>query len=189
LGDVRVGGDWRDAGMNGMARFVNRIWRLKSKIKNSKSKIQNLIHKTIKKVGDDLEALKFNTAIAALMILVNEFEKQEEIAAEDFGIFAKLLSPFAPFIAEELWAQLGNNKSVFAEKWPEYDKNLVKDETIELVIQINGKVRDKIPVPADISEEDAKSQALASEKIKTILSGQEPKKVIFVKGRLINVVV
>jgi len=189
LGDVRLGGDWRDAGMNGMARFANRIWKLKSKIKNSKSQIGNLVHKTIKKVGDDLENLKFNTAIAALMILVNEFEKQEEIAAEDFGIFAKLISPFAPHIAEELWQQLGHKKSIFTEKWPEYDKNLVKDETIELVIQINGKVRDKIPVPADISEEDAKKTALASEKIKTVLSGQEPKKVIFVKGRLLNIVI
>jgi leucyl-tRNA synthetase len=189
LGDVRLGGDWRDAGMNGMARFVKRIWKLKSKIKDSKSQIENLIHKTIKKVGDDLENLKFNTAIAALMILVNEFEKQPEIAARDFEIFAKLISPFAPHIAEELWHEIGHEKSIFAEKWPEYDKDLVKDAMIELVIQINGKVRDKILVPAGISESDAKFQALASEKIKAILTGHEPKKVIFARGRLINVVI
>jgi leucyl-tRNA synthetase len=189
LGDVRLGGDWRDAGMFGMHRFVKRIWKLTPKIKETKSQTENLVHKTIKKVGDDLGNLKFNTAISSLMILVNEFEKHNEIAAGDFGIFAKLISPFAPHLAEEIWSQLGHKKSIFTEKWPEFDKNLVKDETIELVVQINGKLRDKISVPADISEDEARSQALASEKVKMFLGDQEPKKVIFVKGRLINIVV
>ena len=165
-----------------------------------------LLNKTIKKVSEDIENLKFNTAISQLMIFRSSFYKIEKrqpilskswieeirgrrIKKSDFEKFILLLSPFAPHIAEELWRGLGHNKSIFTEKWPEYDKDLVKDEVIELVIQINGKLRDKISVPADISEGDAKSAALASEKIKSALGGKEPKKVIFVKGRLVNIVV
>jgi len=194
LGDIRQGGDWRDSGMNGMVKFVSRIWKLKDRIVNNESgtknkEVESLLHKTIKKTGEDLENLKFNTAISALMILVNRFEEEKEISLIHYSKFLILLSPFAPHISEELWSQLGHDKSIFTEEWPEYDKDLVKDETIELVIQINGKLRDKISVPADISEGDAKSQAMASEKIKSALGGQEPKKVIFVRGRLINIVI
>ena len=209
LGDVSQGGDWRDAGMNGMYRFINRIWRLKDKKKyqtasftmaagsgqkpndeqGANAKIQKLIHQTIKKVSKDLEALKFNTAIAALMTLVNGFEEQEEIAIEDFEKFIILLFPFAPHISEELWSRLGHRESVSKQKWPEYDAKLAKDEMITLVIQINGKVRDRIEVAADILESEAKKTALASERIKEFLADKEPKKIIFVKGRLINIVV
>jgi len=196
MGPLEDSKKWDTKGIIGIYRFLERTWNFISKIKNQKSKTQiknqkleNRIHKTIKKVTEDIEMLKFNTAISSMMILINEFAKEEEIAQEDFETFLKLLSPFAPHIAEEIWQQLGHNKSVFTEKWPQFDKNLVKDETIELVIQINGKVRDKIEVAADIFEEEAKKIALASEKIKTILSGQEPKKVIFVRGRLINIVI
>ena len=196
MGPLEDSKKWDTKGIIGIYRFLERTWNFISKIKNQKSKTQiknqkleNRIHKTIKKVTEDIEMLKFNTAISSMMILINEFAKEEEIAQEDFETFLKLLSPFAPHIAEEIWQQLGHNKSVFTEKWPQFDKNLVKDETIELVIQINGKVRDKIEVATDIFEEEAKKIALASEKIKTILSGQEPKKVIFVRGRLINIVI
>ncbi|PJA64628.1 MAG: leucine--tRNA ligase [Candidatus Portnoybacteria bacterium CG_4_9_14_3_um_filter_40_10] len=196
MGPLEDSKKWDTKGIIGIYRFLERTWNFISKIKNQKSKTQiknqkleNRIHKTIKKVTEDIEMLKFNTAISSMMILINEFAKEEEIAQEDFETFLKLLSPFAPHIAEELWSQLGHKKSIFTEKWPQFDKNLVKDETIELVIQINGKVRDKIEVAADIFEEEAKKIALASEKIKTILSGQEPKKVIFVRGRLINIVI
>ncbi len=153
------------------------------------SSVKTLLHKTIKKVTEDIEALHFNTAISAMMILINEFAKEEEISQNIFEILLKILSPFAPHIAEELWAQLGHNKSIFIEKWPEYDPALVKNEMITLVIQMNGKVRDKIEVAADISEADAKTAALASEKIKSALAGKEPKKVIFVKNKLINIVI
>jgi len=196
MGPLEDSKKWDTKGIIGIYRFLERTWNFISKIKNQKSKTQiknqkleNRIHKTIKKVTEDIEMLKFNTAISSMMILINEFAKEEEIAQEDFETFLKLLSPFAPHIAEELWSQLGHKKSIFTEKWPQFDKNLVKDETIELVIQINGKVRDKIEVATDIFEEEAKKIALASEKIKTILSGQEPKKVIFVRGRLINIVI
>ncbi|MFH0852297.1 MAG: leucine--tRNA ligase [bacterium] len=177
-----------------------------SKIKTPQ-KIKSLLHKSIKKVTEDIENLKFNTAISQLMILRNSFyELKEEwrifsksrgeviegriIERADFEKFILLLSPFAPHISEEIWQEeLKHNNSIFTEKWPEYDKDLVKDEIIELVIQINGKLRDKIYVPADISEEEAKSQALASEKIRSALGDKELKKTIFVKGRLINIVI
>jgi len=223
LGDVSQGGDWRDSGMNGTFRFINRVWKLSSKIElpsiEAKVKkrtefssppqaktqnLKNLVHKTIKKVTDDLEGLKFNTAIAALMILVNGFEKEEKIDQEDFEAFLKLLAPFAPHISEELWEKLGHSQrdkslfhpslrsgkeSIFKEKWPGYDPKLVKEKMITLIIQINGNVRDKTEAEADISEERAKELALSSEKIKKWTGGKEIKKVIFVKNKLINIVV
>jgi len=194
MGPLEDSKKWDTKGIMGVYRFLEKIWKLKSEVKisnvksNPKSQVQNLLHKTIKKVAEDIEAPRFNTAISAMMILVNGFMKEEEISQNDFEIFLKILSPFAPHIAEELWAQLGHKESIFMEKWPEYDPALVKDEMVILVIQINGKVRDKIEVPADISEDDAKSKALASEKIKYILSGEEPKKVIFARGMLVNIV-
>ncbi|OIO47881.1 MAG: leucine--tRNA ligase, partial [Parcubacteria group bacterium CG1_02_40_82] len=145
MGPLEDSKKWDTKGIIGIYRFLERTWNFISKIKNQKSKTQiknqkleNRIHKTIKKVTEDIEMLKFNTAISSMMILINEFAKEEEIAQEDFETFLKLLSPFAPHIAEELWSQLGHKKSIFTEKWPQFDKNLVKDETIELVIQING---------------------------------------------------
>ncbi len=197
LGDVRQGGDWRDSGMAGMYRFVKRVWNLAQKIFKSGSKkttaepCLKVMHQTIKRVGDDLEKLKFNTAIAALMEYLNalqDYAEKQSAGRETVENLAKLISPLAPFIAEELWAQLGHLKSIFIEEWPEYDPALVKEETIELVVQVNGKVRDKLSVSADISEEEAKRNALASEKIKKWLQGKELKKMIFVKGKLVNIV-
>jgi leucyl-tRNA synthetase len=198
LGDVKQGGDWRDSGMAGMFRFTNRVWKIAEKLaksKNEKTADENILkaaHKAIKKVGDELESVKFNTAIAAIMEYVNVlYEAQaakKEIGKDAIAILAQLLAPFAPFMAEEIWNQLGNKKSIFAEKWPEYDAKLIKDESIELVVQINGKVRGKFFVPVDISEGEAKKLALADETIKKWLEDKEPKKIIFVKGRLLNIV-
>ena len=199
LGDVKLGGDWRDSGMNGMFRFINRIWAITEKIikageKETKDEIVlREINRLIKRVGDDLEHLKFNTAIAFIMEYVNSLYRfeaaQKEIGADIVEALAKILSPFVPHLAEELWAKLGYKKSIFTEKWPEYDPALVKEEKIELIVQINGKVRARLSVPADISEEDAKNLSLSDEDIKKWLGGQKPKKVIFVKGRLLNIVV
>ena len=194
MGPLEDAKHWDTKGIVGVYRFLERAWRLKIRIMHQESGIKNketevLLNKTIKKATEDIESLKFNTAISALMILVNAFEKEKEIPLVSYSQFIILLSPFAPHMAEELWQQLGHKESIFAEKWPEFDKNLVKDETIELVVQINGKVRDRIPVPVDISEEDAKKISLASEKVRAFLAGQEPKKMIFVRGRLVNIVI
>jgi len=185
---------WNTKGIIGISRFLERIWKIQKRITNNESSIKGnevevLLHKTIKKVSEDIENLKFNTAISALMILANRLEKEEKIPAIHYTKFIILLSPFAPHMAEELWSTLGKKESIFTESWPTYDKNLIKEETIELVVQINGKVRGKFAVAATIGENEAKKLALADANIKKWLEGKEPKKVIFVKGRLVNVVV
>ena len=202
---------WNTKGIIGISRFLERIWKLnkgviasgakqsrggaaKNEIATSptaprKDKIETLLHKTIKKVSEDIENLKFNTAISAMMILVNESGGGANLTKEQYEIFLKLLSPFAPYIVEELWLQLGHKKSIFTEKWPEYNAALVKDETIQMPVQINGKVRAVLTAPSDISEEEAKKIAISDTTIIKWLGGKEPKKVIFVKGRLVNIVV
>jgi len=194
LGDMRQGGDWRDSGMAGMYRFIKRIYGLfnlgfKNQVNdNQDSEVEKLLHKTIKRVGEDLENLKYNTAIAKLMILVNKMQGNG-CTGKQLGQFAILLAPFAPHLAEELYSQLGDKDSIFKQKWPEYDKALVKDEMINLVVQINGKLRNTIEVSADIAENGAKETALADEKIKKWTDGKEIVKVIFVQGKLVNIVV
>ncbi|MBU4000139.1 leucine--tRNA ligase, partial [Patescibacteria group bacterium] len=197
---------WSTKGVNGMRRFLDRVWgsNVKCQMSNDKSnsndKIQNsnlerLLHKTIKKVTEDIENFKFNTAISAMMILSNEFEKsayggqRANLFKEYYSNFLILLSPFAPHIAEELWESLGNKKSIFLESWPKYNPKLAQEEEIELVIQVNGKVRDKIKAAADILEEEAKNLAIQSEKVKKIIDSRTIKKVVFVKGRLVNIVI
>ena len=177
---------------------------------NTSHDLKALIHKTIKKVENDIENLKFNTAISQLMILRNEFcsvgepesiplpspgrsitwyEKSQMIEKSDFEKFLIILSPFAPHLAEELWKKLGYKKSIFHEKWPEYDEELIKEENFELVVQVNGRVRDRIKVQMDISEEEARKTAISSEQVKKWTENKEIKKVVFVKNRLINFIV
>jgi len=199
---------WNTQGVKGVFRFLNRVWKLQEKIKNQKSKIKNtnqnskldrLLHKTIKKVSEDLENCKFNTAVSALMILTNELEKQEKISLNHYSKFLILLAPFAPHITEELWRQLGSastkssagkhQDSIHDEKWPKYDSELIKEEMITLIIQVNGRVRDKIEVEVNISEEKAKELVISSKKVQKWISGKEIKKVIFVPRKLINIVI
>lgn len=198
MGPLEDAKPWNTKGIVGVRRFLDKIWRLQTKIKNQnakvkmtmqKSKLNSLFNKTIKKVTEDIENLKFNTAISSLMILVNEMEKEKELRVTNYELLVTILSPFAPHLSEELWSRLGHKESIFKEKWPKYDPKLVKDEEIELVIQVNGKVRDRIKASADISEEEAKNFALNSEKVKNYIAGKVIKKAIFVKGKLINIVV
>ncbi len=185
---------WNTNSIAGVRRFLDRVWKLQEKINNQlttndKQELNRLLHQTIKKVTEDIEEMKFNTAISQMMILVNNLEKNKEISQAVFEKFLILLSPFAPHIAEEIWQRLGHKKSILFAKWPEYDKNLIRADEIELVVQVNGKVRDKIKVAADISEQAAKQKALESDKVQKWLAGKEPKKVIYVKGKLVSVVV
>ncbi|MCK5320695.1 class I tRNA ligase family protein [Candidatus Parcubacteria bacterium] len=184
---------WSTNGLVGTRKFLEKIWGVKSRIKNQESRIKDdlnrLLHKTIKKVGDDIKEIKLNTAVSAMMILVNALEKEKEISNEVYEKLLLILSPFAPHIAEELWVELGNKESVFKQKWPKYNPELIKDEKIQLVVQVNGKLRDTIEVDVDIFEDDAKVKALESEKIKKWTKSKEIVKIIFVKGKLVNVVV
>jgi leucyl-tRNA synthetase len=210
---------WSTAGVSGMRRFLDKVWKFSyyaDLSESSTGEISYLINKTIKKVGEDVENFRFNTAISSMMIFINKlYETPEElkqsksdakrkigqlkdnpfglaqwISKDDFEKFIKLLCPFAPHIAEEIWKEkFGHKESIFKEDWPNYDPKMIKDEEIELVVQINGKLRDRIKVSADISEEEAKKLVMKSEKIERFIAGKEIKKIIFVKGKIINLVI
>ncbi|HUW71675.1 MAG TPA: leucine--tRNA ligase [Candidatus Humimicrobiaceae bacterium] len=184
---------WSTQGVKGVYRFLEKVWRLVSQCaenKKSSPEILRAIHKLNKKIDEDLEATKFNTAVAAFMEFINLCqERKEEVGKETLECMLTLLYPLAPHISEELWSLLGQKESIAFQKWPEYDSKLIKEETITLVIQINGKVRDKIEVEANISEEKARTLAISQEKIKNRISGKKIRKIIFVPGKLINVVI
>lgn len=208
---------WDTNGLVGVRRFLDRVWALKEKIipvilngapkgrseesldKNSKGsfaivqddnkKIESLLHQTIKKVTEDIEKMHFNTAIAKMMELVNELFKQETLLTTHYSLLLKILSPFAPHMCEELWSMLGNKKPLAFEPWPKFNPELAKESEITLVVQINGKVRDNILVPVDISESEVKEKVLASEKVIKWLEGKQPKKVIYVKSKLVSIVI
>jgi len=178
---------WDAKGVKGVRRFLEKIWKFQEKLGDGKE-IKRLVHKTIKKVTEDIELLKFNTAISSLMILANELEKQKEISLNHYSLFLILLSPFAPHIAEELWQRAGFKGICCNQKWPKYDSKLIKEKKIILVVQINGKVRDKIEIEADISEKEAEKISLLRDKVLKYTKGKEIKKTIFVSGKLINFV-
>ena len=185
--------NWNINGLKGCYRFLDKIWKLSFKVNQEKGinsqELEKLVHKTIKKINEDLEDFKFNTAVSALMILANRFEIEEKISLSYYSLFLVILAPFAPHITEELWGQLGNKDSIHKQSWPKYDKKLIKDDMITLVVQVNGRVRDKIEVEADISEEKAKELAISSQNVKKWVQNKEIKKVIFVPRRLINIVI
>jgi leucyl-tRNA synthetase len=183
---------WNTKGLVGTRKFLERIWALQLKIKNEKLKIdnlENLLHKTIKKVTEDIEGFKLNTAVSAMMILLNELDKEKNITRDVYEKFLLILSPFAPHLCEELWHGLGNKDSIFKQDWPKYDSKLIIDDKIEVVVQVNGKVRDKIEMDTDISEKDAIKKAKDSEKVKKWLEGKIVVKEIYVGGKLVSLVV
>lgn len=187
---------WNTKNIVGLNRFLEKVWKIKLTVSEQPSdkKIQSLLNKTIKKVTEDVETFRFNTAISAMMILVNAMEKAEKISITDYKLLITILSPFAPHIAEELWSSFADEKtkheeSIFLQKWPEYNSELAKDEEIEMVVQVNGKVRERLMVTADVTEDEIKETALENEKVKVFTEGKEIKKIIFVPGKLINIVV
>ena len=198
MGPLEDAKPWNTKGIVGIKRFLEKTWKIYQKAelldcgkgcKDAPEGMPQLLHKTIKKVTEDIENLRFNTAISQMMIFMNfvaQFNKMPRHAAEAFLI---LLAPFAPHMAEELWASLENKDSIFKAKWPEYNPELIKEDTFQMPVQINGKVRAILTVPADISEEEAKKLSMSDINIIKWLEGKEPKKVIFVKGRLVNIVV
>ncbi len=199
MGPYDQGGPWNPTGILGIKRFLDRVYKqiqnLKIKNQNDNSKLKNdklekLLHQTIKKVGEDIENFHLNTAISSLMILFNEIEKnQSQLSVVSCQLFIKLLAPFAPHLAEEIWHKLGNKKSIHLEPWPKYDLKLIKEEEFELIIQINGKMRDKVLVSQNISQKEAEKLILTREKIKTFIGNQNIKKIIFVPNKLINIVI
>ena len=210
LAPFEQGGDFRDSGALGVERFLKRVWKMgsdKGQVTRDKDKnaaLTSLLHKTIKKVTEDIENLHYNTSVSALMILLRAFEEagianrvspigtipDTRYPIPDFEVFLKLLAPFAPHITEEIWREvLGHKSSIHREPWPVYDPALIKEETITLVFQVNGKTRDTIQAAVDITEDEAKVAAFANEKIKAAIGAAVVKKTIFVPGRLVNVVI
>jgi leucyl-tRNA synthetase len=186
------GGDFRDQAILGVARFLERVWKfVESRIQNPEfSKGKNaLLHKTIKKVGEDIVSLHYNTAISALMICLRGMEANPA-SKEEFEIFLKLLAPFAPFMTEEIWREtLGHKTSIHHATWPQYDSSIIKEVTVTLALQINSRTRGAISAPSDVSVADAQALALANESVRTHLAGRTPKKIIYVPGKLVNIVV
>jgi leucyl-tRNA synthetase len=192
LGPLSEDRSFTDSGVQGCKRFVEKIYRLEEKVKkdytDSEAVIRKL-HQTINVVAKDFTDQKYNTSVARLMELTNLFISEKNISITTWKKFLVIVAPFTPALAEELWERSGRKQSIFAQKnWPEYDPELARDEKIELAIQINGKLRDTIKVAVDIDEAEAKKVVMESEKIKKWLEGKEIVKVIFVKGRLVNVV-
>jgi len=190
---------WKTDGLEGTYRFLQRLWRLLISEEGGIEKnitekeitpeLNQLIHETIREVTEDLERLEFNTAIAKMMELLNEFYKLREIPKQAVKTFILLLAPFAPHIAEELWEKLGNAGTLAYEPWPTFDPKIAQKSMVNVAIQVNGKIRDKVDFPADISKEKLEKEALQLESIQKFLDGKKPKKVIVVPGRLVNILV
>jgi leucyl-tRNA synthetase len=198
MGPFDQASEWDTNSIIGCRRFVERVWRLKEKCKNKKSKLKNtsqnpkiesLINKTIKKVSENIESMKFNTAISSLMICLNEMEKEEEILKSDFEKFILLLSPFAPHITSELWQILGNKKDIVLSAWPKYDPNKIQEDEVKIGVQINGKVRGDITVSVEEDESTAIEKAKQNPDISKWIEGKEIKKVIYIRGKILNILV
>ncbi len=200
--------EWSDQGIDGIFKFLRRFWRYVNtwleEIKKgydgsgNPEKLLKMVHKTAKKITDEFETKRFhfNTSIAALMELLNYLEDEtnkiqppREVLKEILEMIVKLIAPFAPHLAEELWYRLGNQPSIFKSGWVKIDENYLKEETFTLVVQVNGKVRDKIQAPTGLSKEEAQKLATSSDKVKKYIEGKEIKRVIYVPNKLINIVV
>jgi leucyl-tRNA synthetase len=184
---------WSTKSIEGCFRFLQKVWRLVEEgnvIDECPNKeLMKLLHKTIKKVGEDIENFHFNTAISQMMILANEIQKHKNVSRPMMKKFAKILSPFAPHLCEELWEKLGEKKTLAYEPWPEYDSKLVIDDTFQLMFSVNGKMRGSKESPIGISEQDAISAAMEDEGIKRNIEGKKIIKTIYVPNKLVNIVV
>jgi leucyl-tRNA synthetase len=183
---------WSTDSIIGPRRFIERVYRLKEKTIEKYSEpnaIEKILHKTIKKVTEDIEAMNFNTAISAMMVLINEIEKNQTISVSDYKLFLQILAPFAPHVTEELWRESGEKESIHQSSWPEWDEKKIIDDEIKIAISVNGKVRTEMMISREMSEDDIKRSALDDPSITPWLLGKEVKRVVYVKGRLINIVV
>ena len=192
IGDYEKEVAWSEQGLNGCKRFIDRVVRVGEKVidKNGYSEgLESIIHKTIKKVTEDIDAMKFNTAVSALMILLNKFEEQEEITKDDYRTFLILFNPIAPHITEELNEKYNLGEAICKSSWPTYDEAKTIDEEKEIAVQVNGKVRATIKINVNEDEESIKEKALKEENVKNHTDGKEIVKIIVIKGKIVNIVV
>lgn len=198
LGPLEQSKPWSETGIDGVFRFLNRLWRLiVSEDGGLSNKIQNVapnedldfvLNETIKKVGEDIEHLKFNTAISQMMILLNEFYKNEVVPRSAITDFIIVLSPFAPHIAEELWEVLGHNTSIVHTDWPSYDESKMQKTSVEMVVQVLSKIRAKITLPSGLSQDEVLGKAKEDVNVQKFLEGLQIRKVIFIPDKLINLI-
>jgi leucyl-tRNA synthetase len=181
--------EWDDRGLEGAFKFLNRVWRIQDNLKEiSGPGLIKAMHKTIKKVTEDMEGFKFNTAIAGLMEFVNTIY-QEGADKKVFANLVILLSPIAPHFCEELWQGMGNSESIFQASWPEYDSKQLVEETVSMVVQVNGRVRSKLDVAVNTPVEKIRESVLADDKLQPWISGKPIRNFIVVPNKLINIVV
>jgi leucyl-tRNA synthetase len=194
---------WQMKGVEGVSRFLARVWRvafeeqqdgsfkISSKIRDvecTDRELLRVVHETLKKVGEDIEKLSFNTAISQMMICTNAFTQVDVVPLREFVQFLTVLNPFAPHLAEEVHARLGGTVMLSEQSWPSYDEAALVRSEIEFIIQVNGKLRDRLMLAADAGEEAAQSAAFASAKVKEHTDGKTIRKIIFVPGKLLNIV-
>jgi leucyl-tRNA synthetase len=188
---------WQTSGLEGVHRFLDRVWNVatgplsddRSAMDAMDQATARLLHKTIKKVTLDVEAMRFNTAISAMMIFVRHLGQLPAVPREAVRALTLILSPFAPHLGEELWERLGNPPSLAYQTWPTFDPQLVVDETIEIGVQVNGRLRGTITLPADADDETARTAALAEERVRQHVEGKTVKKFIYVRGKIANFIV
>ena len=198
-----MGAPWSSSGIEGVFRWLRRVWVLftdpiekENPTPEVLCALRRKLHQTLQQVTHDFEVFEFNTIISSLMELLNEMYKAREKGAtgtdawdEAVDIYLRMMAPVTPHIAEELWAFHGKPYSIHQQKWPQVDSEAAAEELITIVVQVNGKLRDRILVPADISDEQAKAAALQSEAVKKFLEDSSPRKIIVVSGRLVNIVI
>ncbi len=182
---------WNTDNIAGVRRFIERVWKMREKVKSTQSvgDAEKVIHKTIKKVSDDIEAMRFNTAISSLMIALNELDKHDEASMAHYEIFIQLLAPFAPHVAEELWSSIGGKESISTAPWPTYDARLAVDSETNITVQINGKMRGSFKAPIDTSKEELEKLAQSIPEAAKWLEGKKVVKIIVVPNKLVNIVV
>ncbi len=192
MGDYEQAAPWSEDSVKGCKRFVDRIWNLLEIVKDGdeySAELMSSMHKTVKKVSEDIEAMKFNTAIAALMTLLNQIYSKGEINKAELKTLLLLVNPFAPHVTEEMWEKMSFGGTVTDQSWPEYDEAKCVDASVEIAVQVNGKIKARINVATDISNEDAIAAAKEVDAVKEIIDGKQVVKELYVKGKLVNIVV
>ena len=192
IGAFDLSASWSEDGVKGCRRFLDRVWKLQDILVDGDSysaDMETKMHQTIKKVSNDFENLKFNTAIAAMMALLNDFYKKGQINKAEFATLITLLNPVAPHITEELWQKLGHTDYLYQQTWPEYDEAKTVESTVEIAVQVNGKVKAKLNVSLDDTQEAVKEKVFAASSVQAAVDGKNIVKEIYVKGKIYNIVV
>jgi leucyl-tRNA synthetase len=191
MGPLEATKPWSTSSIAGVRRFLDRVYTVTARADTSAKSdaaLTRLLHRTIRKVTDDIEGMRFNTAISAMMVLSNELMKLDQVPAEALGVLAKLLHPFAPHLGEELWEMLGHSPSIQNQAWPEYDPALCEEDEVEVPIQINGKVRARITLPKDATQDQALEAAKSADVVAAQLADKPLRKVIWVPNKILNLI-